>query len=140
MTRHTGLYGAQLFLRMALAVSFLSAVADRFGLWGPPGAPGVAWGTWSAFVPYVATLNWFVPTPLIPLLAWMATLGEVVLAGCLLAGWRLRLAAFLSGCLLLSFALTMTVASGLKSPLDYSVFSASAAAFLLAAIDARGRS
>jgi hypothetical protein len=26
------------------AAGFLSAVADRFGLWGPPGAPNVAWG------------------------------------------------------------------------------------------------
>ena len=28
---------APVLLRWALAVTFLSAVADRFGLWGPPG-------------------------------------------------------------------------------------------------------
>jgi hypothetical protein len=32
---------AAIFLRLALAAGFLSAVADRFGLWGPPGTPGV---------------------------------------------------------------------------------------------------
>lgn len=32
-----------LLLRLALAASFLAAVADRFGLWGAPGAPGLAW-------------------------------------------------------------------------------------------------
>jgi UPF0716 family protein affecting phage T7 exclusion len=41
--------------------------------------------------------------------------------------------ALLSGMLLLAFALAMTVALGVKMPLDLSVFSASAGAFLLAA-------
>ena len=31
-------------LRLALALSFLFPVADRLGLLGPPGTPGVAWG------------------------------------------------------------------------------------------------
>jgi hypothetical protein len=31
---------AAVFLRLALAAGFLSGVADRFGLWGPPGTPG----------------------------------------------------------------------------------------------------
>ena len=52
---------AQWFLRVALAAGFLSAVADRFGLWGSAGAPHVAWGSWQPFVEYVAQLNWFVP-------------------------------------------------------------------------------
>jgi putative oxidoreductase len=38
-----------------------------------------------------------------------------------------------SGVLLLSFALTMTLALGIKAPLNYSVFAASAGAFFLAA-------
>jgi hypothetical protein len=33
---------ATVFLRLALGVAFLSAVADRFGLWGPAGAKNVA--------------------------------------------------------------------------------------------------
>ena len=32
---------ATVSLRIALALAFLSAVADRFGLWGKPGEPGV---------------------------------------------------------------------------------------------------
>jgi len=126
--------GARWFLRLGLAAGFLSAVADRFGLWGPPGAPGVAWGEWSAFVSYVATLNWFAPGLLIPALAWAATVAEVLLALGLLIGWRLRWVALASGLLLLSFAVTMTIAHGVKSPLDSSVFAAAAGAFLLAAM------
>jgi len=133
MNKATKQAGAQWFLRLGLAVGFLSAVADRFGLWGSPGTPGVAWGEWSPFVSYVGTLNWFVPQPFIPTLAGVATLAEVVLAVALVAGWRLRASAFASGLLLLSFAVTMTIVGGVKGPLDYSVFVAAGGAFLLAA-------
>jgi hypothetical protein len=34
----------RLLARFALGASFLSAVADRCGLWGPYGAKNVAWG------------------------------------------------------------------------------------------------
>lgn len=43
---------AAVFLRLALAAGFLSAVADRLGLWGPPGTPGVAWGGFGPFLAY----------------------------------------------------------------------------------------
>jgi hypothetical protein len=54
-------------LRIALALAFLSAVADRFGLWGKPGSPGVSWANMTQFNAYVAKLNWFLPTAVIPL-------------------------------------------------------------------------
>ena len=52
---------AAIALRVALAAGFLSAVADRFGLWGMPGTPGVAWGDWSHFLTYTGRLNGFFP-------------------------------------------------------------------------------
>jgi hypothetical protein len=58
-----------LFARLALALSFLSAVADRFGLWGGYGAPHVAWGDSRHFITYPAKLNWLVAPALIPALA-----------------------------------------------------------------------
>ena len=71
-------------VRLALAAAFLSAVADRFGLWGKPGDEGVAWGSVEQYEAYVALLNWFVPKSLIPALGWLATAAEVVIAvrGC----------------------------------------------------------
>ena len=122
---------AEWFLRLALAAAFLSAVADRLGLWGAPGDPGVAWGGWDPFVAYTGTLNWFLPEALVPLVAWAATVAEVACGIGLIVGWRLRWFALASGALLLSFALAMTLESGLKGPLEYSVFTASAAAFYL---------
>ena len=68
-----------------------------------------------------------------PIVGWVATLGEVGFAVALLMGWRLRWVANASGLLLLLFALAMTISEGIKSPLDSSVFAAAAGAFLLAA-------
>jgi uncharacterized membrane protein YphA (DoxX/SURF4 family) len=134
MNKARALDAAQWFLRLALAAGFLSPVADRFGLWGLPGAANVAWGEWQPFVEYVAKLNWFAPSSVIPALAWASTLGEIVVALGLLIGWQLRWVALAGGLLLLSFAVTMTIALGIKAPLDFSVFGAAAGAFLLAAI------
>jgi len=122
-----------LFLRLALGISFLAAVADRFGLCGAYGQPNVAWGDFPRFVAYTAKLNWFLPSAAMPALAWVATAGETLLGVALVLGVFTRITAFLSGLLLLSFALLMTFASGLKTPLHLSVYSVSAAAFLLAA-------
>lgn len=124
---------AAILLRVALAVSYLSAVADRFGLWGPPGTPGVAWGAWPPFVDYTGLLNFFAPTATHAPLAWAATVAEVVIALGLLVGWRLRWFALASGVLLSLFALTMTLSMGIKAPLDYSVLTATAGSFLLTA-------
>jgi hypothetical protein len=69
---------------------------------------------------------------MIPALAWLATGAEVTLGIALILGVFTRTTAFLSGFLLLLFALAMAIALGLKGPLNASVFSSSAAAFLLA--------
>ncbi|MES2744750.1 MAG: DoxX protein [Bdellovibrionota bacterium] len=119
------------FLRLALSASFLSAVADRFGFWGVAGAPGVAWGNFDSFTAYTGTLIPLAPMAVIPAMAWLATVLEVILGLLLIVGFRIRDVALLSGLLLLVFALSMTFTLGIKAPLDYSVYSASAAAFAL---------
>jgi uncharacterized membrane protein YphA (DoxX/SURF4 family) len=133
MTGTSTLGSSLWFLRLSIAGGFLSSVADRLGIWGPPGTPNVGWGAWAPFVEYTAKLNWFAPAPIVSFLAWAATFGETVFAVGLIVGWRLRWFALGSGLLLLSFALTMTLALGIKAPLNYSVFAASAGAFFLAA-------
>jgi len=123
---------ALMFARLALGSAFLSAVADRFGLWGPHGAVNVAWGDMSHFLAYAGRLNWFVPGTIVPLVAWTATILEIVLGVLLVAGYRLRITATAAGALLASFALAMTFSTGVKTAFDASVYSASAGAFLLA--------
>ena len=123
---------SSVFLRLALGLSFLSAVADRFGLWGAYGQANVSWGDFARFVGYTAKLNWFLPATVIPALAFLATAAETLLGFLLVLGWKTRISAFLSGVLLSAFALTMTLALGVKALLNLSVFSAAAGAFLLA--------
>ena len=120
------------YLRLALGAAFLSAVADRFGLWGSPGESLVAWGSFDNFLAYTATLNPYVPSFLIPAVGWSVTFAEIALGVALILGFRIRETAALSGAMLLSFAIGMSVGVGVKAPVDYSVFTASAAAFLLA--------
>ena len=128
---------AAIFLRVALAVGFLSAVADRFGLWGQFGVGGVAWGDFERFSAYTARLLWFLPPSLASPAAILATGAEVIVAGGLLVGWRLHWWAFEAAALLLSFALAMTGALGVKAPTDASVWTAAAAAFLLGVVALR---
>ncbi len=126
-----------LYLRLALGTAFLSAVADRFGLWGAAGAPGVAWGDFVNFLSYTATLTPYLPHVLVAPVGWLVTLAEVALGLALIGGFHLKRTAMASGFLLLAFGVGMIVGDGVKAPLDASVFTASAAAFVLA-LQSRG--
>ena len=107
---------SSLFLRVALGSAFLSAVADRFGLWGAAGQPNIAWGDFAHYTAYTGKLNWFAPPAVITALAWAATFAELLLGLALILGLFTRLAALLSGLLLLLFCLSMTLALGIKGP------------------------
>jgi hypothetical protein len=76
-------------------------------------------------------LNFFLPHGLAPILAVVVTIAESSLAILLIFGIWQRATAAASAVLLGSFAVAMSVALGIKAPLDYSVYSAAAAAALL---------
>ena len=119
---------AILYARIALGAAFLSGIADRFGLWGKT----TGYGDFAHFMQYTAQVNSFMPAFTIPFLAWAATVAELVLGISLISGVWLRWVALGSALLLFLFGTAMAISFGLKSPLDYSVFSASAGAVLLA--------
>ena len=121
------------YARVALGAAFLSAVASRFGLWrGEPAREAFA-----GFTRYTAEVNAFMPPASIPFLAWAATAAELSLGLALVVDFQTRRVALASAGLLALFGTAMAVSFGIKSPMDYSVFSASAAAFLLAVFQAR---
>lgn len=124
----------KLFLRLAIASGFLSAVADRFGMWSEQYS---SWGNWDAFLKYTQMINPWIPSFLISTIAIIATAAETIFAICLIIGYKTKLFAQLSGLLLLIFALSMTFSIGIKSAFDYSVFSVSAAAFALSLMKTR---
>jgi uncharacterized membrane protein YphA (DoxX/SURF4 family) len=119
-------------LRCGLGLGFLSAVADRLGLWGAFGQPNVEWGNFSRFLEYTHTLNWYLPAGMIPALGVIATGAETLFGLLLLVGWHTRAIALLSGLLLLSFGAAMTLALGVKAPLNFAVLTGVGGAFLLA--------
>jgi putative oxidoreductase len=116
-----------LYARVALGAAFLSAVASRFGLWQ---------GTFSlkhfaGFLEYTAQVNSFMPAAVSPFLAWSATVAETLLGALLIAGLWPRWVCPAAALLLAMFGTAMAISFGIKSPMDYSVFSASSAAVLL---------
>jgi uncharacterized membrane protein YphA (DoxX/SURF4 family) len=117
------------YARIALGAAFLSGIADRFGLyWGRD----VGYGNFDGFMRYTAKVNSFMPAATIPFLAWAATAAELFLGIALIVGIWPRWVALGSALLLVLFGTAMGISFGIKSPLDYSVFSASAGAVLLA--------
>jgi putative oxidoreductase len=116
------------YARVAIGAAFLSAVAGRFGLW----AGHFRWESFERFIPRTAELNGWAPDALVPILAWAATILETTFGVALILGIATRWVALGSAALLAWFATAMTVYTGVKAPLDYSVFSASAGALLLA--------
>jgi putative oxidoreductase len=119
---------AVVYARIALGAAFLSAVALRFGLWGKD----QGWGNFGNFEKYTAQVNSFMPAFTIPFLAWTATVAETLFGIALILGLWPRWVALGSAVLLALFGTAMAISFGIRSPLDYSVFSASAAAALLA--------
>ena len=103
------------YLRLAIALGFFSAVADRFGFWKPEVS---VWGNWDSFLAYTQLINPLIPKSLIPTLGIVATSAELIFGLCLLLGFKTELFAKLSGILLLLFALSMTFSTGIKGAFD----------------------
>jgi uncharacterized membrane protein YphA (DoxX/SURF4 family) len=118
-----------LYARLALGAAFLSGIADRFGVYT---GRKVGYGNFAGFVDYTAKVNSFMPAVTIPFLAWAATAAELLLGIGLILGVWPRWVALGSAVLLALFGVAMAISFGIKSPMDYSVFSASAGAVLLA--------
>jgi uncharacterized membrane protein YphA (DoxX/SURF4 family) len=117
--------------RAALGFTFLLSVSDRLGFYGSPGERGVSWGTFEQFLGYAAKVNAFAPAWMIPILGTTATVLELLFGVTLVLGLALRWAAFGSAGLLFIFGSSMAISFGIKSPFDYSVFSAMCCALFL---------
>ena len=117
-----------LYARVALGAAFLSAVASRFGLWDKT----LDLKHFANFIDYAAEVNSFLPRAVIPYVAVGATVCETSLGILLILGLWSRWVSLASAALLAMFGTAMAISFGPKSPMDYSVFSASGAAVLLA--------
>jgi uncharacterized membrane protein YphA (DoxX/SURF4 family) len=116
------------YARFALGTAFLSAVASRFGLWDRT----LDLKHFASFLVYAGQVLSFMPKTSIPYLAWGATVCETSFGILLILGLWPRWVSLGSAILLAMFGTAMAISLGLQSPFDYSVFSASSAAVLLA--------
>lgn len=113
-------------LRLSLGSAFLSAVADRFGLWKAFGQGN--WGSMAAFADYTNTLVPFASGWLLAVIVWAVTVAEAILGVLLLIGWRPPVVGAATCLLLIVFGTAMAISLGVEEPLSYSVFSAASAA------------
>jgi len=102
-----------------IGVELVGAVADRFGLLGGPGSPGVSWGDWSHFRSETAEL---VPwSALVPTAAAAATVAELTLGILLIAGPRWRWTGTATAGLFTVYLVAMVPGMGAASVLEYGV-------------------
>ena len=124
----------QLLLRCALGITFLTPVCDRLGLLGKPGVGNIEWGNWENFINYTATLMPVFNRPLVNIMGGVATVSEFLIGIFLIIGLKTKYAAIGASLITLTFILFMTLSVGIQKPINYGVFTASAAALLLSFI------
>ena len=122
----------QLYFRIAAGAGFFWFGLDRLGAWGPYGKPWVSWGNWHQFSLRAHQLMYFLPSGLAETFAMIATFIEAVGGFLLLIGLFTRYAAYACSMMTFFFGLAMAITDGITSPMGYSVFSLSAACWLLA--------
>jgi hypothetical protein len=104
---------------LVIGVELLGAVADRFGLLGGPGSPGVSWGDWSHFRAETAEL---VPwATLVQPAAVTATVAELTLGLLLVAGPWWRWTGKATAGLFVVYLVAMVPGMGVGSVLEYGV-------------------
>jgi hypothetical protein len=102
-----------------IGAELVGAVADRFGLLGGPGSPGVSWGDWSHFRSETAEL---VPwSALVSPAAVAATAAELALGLLLIAGPWWRWSGTATAGLFTVYLLAMVPGMGAASVLEYGV-------------------
>lgn len=125
---------AQLLLRLAIGLTFLTPVLDRLGILGPAGTGNIEWGNWENFINYTTTLMPYFHRPMVNVMGLVATIAEATIALGLIVGFKTKYVALGSCLLTLTFIVFMATSVGVQKPINFGVFTASAASFLLSKI------
>jgi putative oxidoreductase len=125
---------AQLLLRCALGITFLTPVLDRLGFLGPSGTGNIEWGNWENFISYASTLMPYFNRSITNVMGGIATASEFLIAIFLMIGFKTKYAALGSCLITLTFILFMATSVGIQKPINFGVFTAAAASFLLSHI------
>ena len=124
----------QLLLRCALGITFLTPVSDRLGMLGPKGTGNIEWGNWQNFIDYTSTLMPLFDRAVVNVMGGIATVTELIIGILLIIGYRTRNAAVGASLITLTFIVFMVLSIGIQKPINYGVFTATTAGFLLARV------
>ncbi|CAM1656702.1 unnamed protein product [Bartonella choladocola] len=109
------------FAKVSLAISYLSAVFDRFGFWGHFGETGVSWGSMTQFFKHVSTLCPLAPENMIPVIGWVVTVLEALIALAYIINTKNKFINIANIFLLLLFLLSMSLFQSIKMMINFNV-------------------
>ena len=119
------------FAKVSLAISYLSAVFDRFGFWGHLGETGVSWGSMTNFFKHVSTLCPWAPESMIPVIGWVITVLEAIIAFCYIINLKNKIINTANIFILILFILSMSLFQSVKMMINFSVMVCCASALLI---------
>ena len=119
------------FAKVSLAISYLSAVFDRFGFWGHLGETGVSWGSMTNFFKHVSTLCPWAPESMIPVIGWVITVLEAIIAFCCIINLKNKIINTANIFILILFILSMSLFQSVKMMINFSVMVCCASALLI---------
>lgn len=111
-----------ILLRLGLASTFLVSALPR-------------WKEWDLFLDSVAEITPYLPDSMVPLAGLIATISEITFGVCLLVGFQTARVAFAASVLMFTFGVSMMLGRGWVTPFHHSVFTAVAAALVLASME-----
>lgn len=119
------------FAKVGLAISYLSAVFDRFGFWGHLGETGVSWGSMTQFFKHVSTLCPWATENMIPVIGWVVTVLEAVIALSYIINVKNKLINIANIFLLILFIISMSLFQSIKIMINFNVIVCFSTALLI---------
>ena len=123
--------GGIYFAKVSLAISYLSAVFDRFGFWGHFGETGVSWGSMTQFFKHVSTLCPWATENMIPVIGWMVTVLEALIALAYIINAKNKIINYANIFLLILFIISMSLFQSIKMMINFNVIVCFSTALLI---------
>ncbi len=123
-TQRRGIFfakGGIYFAKVSLAISYLSAVFDRFGFWGHFGETGVSWGSMTQFFKHVSILCPWAPENIIPVIGWVVTVLEAVIALSYIINANNKFINIANIFILILFIISMSLFQSIKMMINFNV-------------------
>lgn len=123
--------GGIYFAKVSLAISYLSAVFDRFGFWGHLGETGVSWGSMTQFFKHVSILCPWATENMIPVIGWVVTVLEALIALAYIINAKNKIINYANIFLLILLIISMSLFQSIKMMINFNVIVCFSTALLI---------